>query len=97
MTPPRLPARSLGGSASSLGGPLGDARRQFDGGAVLPESLQRVEGAVLLVLHVHDDVEVVQKDPAALPFALTAGRLRVGLDAETVLDLVHDGADLTVV
>src|SRR5688572_9549665 len=63
----------------TLRGDLRHAVRQRDGGAVLPEALERVEGAVLLVLDVHDDVDEVEEDPAALALALAADRLDIGL------------------
>src|SRR4029453_9535854 len=55
----------------------GDRRRQRDQRAVPPEPLEGVEGALLVVLDVDDDVEVVQQHPAALPLALAAYRLGV--------------------
>ena len=69
--------------------------REVDLGAVLPEPLEGVVVALLLVLHVHDDVAEVDEHPATLALALTAQRLAAEL-AEPVLDLVDDGADLAL-
>src|SRR5690606_41041180 len=65
-----------------------DVLRHLDGGAVLPEPLERVELAVLVVLHVDDDVAVVEQHPARLRHTLLAE----GLDALVVHRLV-DGVD----
>ena len=48
------------------------------------------------MLNVHDDVEVVEQDPAAFPLTLTAHGPGPGL-AQPVLDLVHDRPHLAVV
>src|ERR1700752_170606 len=64
-----------------------DVRRQRDRRAVAPEPLEGVEGALLLVLHVHDDLAVVEQDPPALALPLAPDRFGAGL-AELVLDLV---------
>ena len=65
-------------------------------GAVGPEPLEGVVGALLLVLHVHDDVEVVEQHPAVLPLALAVRRL-LTIGSEPLLDRLDDGAHLTVV
>ena len=68
------------GRSSALGRPgrpvlaaLGHA--EVDLGAVLPEPLELVELALLVVLDVHDDVAEVDEDPAAVALALAADRL----------------------
>src|SRR6476469_2962984 len=68
-------------------------RRQVDLRAVLPQALERVVLALLLVLDVDDDVAEVDEDPAALALALAADRLADQL-TQPVLDLVDDGAAL---
>ena len=71
--------------------------RQRDHGAVPPEPLEGVVDALLDVLDVDDDVDVVEQDPATLALALAAGRAYVELDAQALLDGVDDRADLPVV
>ena len=66
------------GGGPALGG--SGILRQLEDGAVLPQPLQGVEDPLLRVLHVHDDVHVVQEDPAALALPLAAD----GLDAEVL-------------
>ena len=51
---------------------------------------------LLGVLHVHDDVDVVQEHPATLALAFAADRVDVDL-VERLLDAVDDRLDLTVV
>src|SRR6478735_8939814 len=70
--------------------------RQLDRRAVAPQPLEGVEAALLLVLHVHDDVAVVDEHPAAVALALAPDRLGVDL-AELVLDLVDDRLHLPLV
>src|SRR3954454_14993293 len=66
--------------------------RKRDQRAVPPQALERVEGALLLVLHVHDDLGVVEQHPAAVTLAFAAYRL--GADVpQLVLDLVDDRPD----
>src|SRR5690606_7315043 len=66
------------------------ALRQRDDGAVLPQPLQAVVPALLLVLDVHDDLGVVEEHPAAVALALAAHRLDPGAVPEAVLHLVDD-------
>src|SRR3954469_7905346 len=68
----RTSRRPVGGSATTAGG---DVRGQRDQGAVAPEPLEGVELALLGVLDVHDDLDVVEQDPAAVALALPAHRL----------------------
>src|SRR5689334_6134545 len=70
--------------------------RQVDGRAVAPQPLEGVELPLLLVLHVHDDLAVVEQHPATLAVALATDRLGARI-AQLVLDLVHERADLAVV
>ena len=58
--PAGLPLGVLLGLAAGRLGVLG----QLELGAVLPQPLQRVEDALLAVLDVHDDVDVVEQHPA---------------------------------
>ena len=74
----------------------GDVGRQRDQRAVAPQPLEGVELPLLLVLHVHDDVAVVDQHPAAVALALAADRLGADL-AQLVLDLVDDRLHLAVV
>ncbi len=74
------------------GGRLG----QRDDRAVLPDALERVEDALLLVLDVDHDVVVVEQHPAALVLALAADQGGACL-LELELYLVDDRADLPVV
>jgi hypothetical protein len=67
---------------------LADGQVERDHGAVLPEALERVVHAVLLVEHVHHEVAEVQQDPATLCPALTTQRLDASL-VELVLDLAR--------
>ena len=67
-----------------------------DHGTVTPQPVQRVEIAFVLVLDVHDDVDVVQQRPAAFAGALAASGLVAGL-AHFLFDLVDDGVDLSFV
>src|SRR3546814_4975419 len=73
-----------------------DVCRQLDGRAVLPETLERVELALLLVLDVDDDVSEVDQHPTAVTPTLAADRLGAHL-TQPVLDLVHDRLPLAVV
>ena len=70
---------------------------QLQLGAVLPQPLQGVEDALLAVLDVDDDVDVVEQDPAGLAVALAAHRLGAELLLQPLLDLVDDRLDLAVV
>src|SRR5580692_5047703 len=64
--------------------------------AVLPQPFERVEHALLGVLHMDDHVDVVEQHPASFTLALAADRL--GADpAQLLLDTVHDRPDLAVV
>src|SRR5699024_1822879 len=76
------------------GGP--DVLGQVDDRAVAPEPLEGVELALVLVLDVHDDVAVVDEDPAPVALALATDRLGAEL-AERALDGVDDRLDLAVV
>src|SRR6266851_5070518 len=69
---------------------------QLDLRAVLPQPFQSVERALLGVLHVDHDVQVVQQHPTAFALALTAHRAGPGL-AQVVLDRLDDGPYLTVI
>ena len=69
---------------------------QRDDRAVLPDALEGVEGALLLVLDVDHDVVVVEQHPAALVLALAADQGGACL-LELELYLVDDRADLPVV
>src|SRR3712207_2526027 len=60
---PRVTGRSARASAA-------DRRRQLDRGAVAPGPLEGVEGPLLLVLDVDDDLGVVDEHPAAVTLAL---------------------------
>ena len=61
--------------ASGTVGFGGDVRRELDQRAVAPQPLEGVELPLLLVLHVHDDVAVVDQHPPAVALALAADRL----------------------
>src|SRR6478752_2666482 len=63
----------------ALLGPLMDGQLDRERRAVLPEALERVVHAVLLVEDVHHQVAEVEKDPAALRLALAAQRLHTGV------------------
>src|SRR5690349_7035584 len=63
--------------------------------AVLPEALEAVVDALLLVEHVHDQVAEVEKDPAGLCTTLATDSLVPRLD-ETILDLVGDRGDVAL-
>ena len=66
--------------------------------AVLPEPVERVELALLGVLDVHHDVDVVEQHPAATPLALAAHRLGLlGQLEQALLDGVDDGQHLALV
>src|SRR5699024_1021692 len=67
---------------------------QIDDGGVAPEPLEGVEGAVLGMLDVHDDVAVVQQHPAGVALALATQRLAAPLREKGLLDAVHDGGHL---
>ena len=73
-----------------------DRFRQLDPRAVLPQPLERVVGALLGMLNVDHDVQVVQQDPAAFPLSLTAHRPGAGL-AQLLLDRVDDRPYLAVI
>src|SRR5690242_8829932 len=88
--------RAGGGAPASAGGGTGDVGREVDQGAVAPQPLQRVELPLLLVLHVDDDVAVVDQHPPTVPLALATDRLLADV-TELVLDLVHDRLHLAVV
>ena len=64
--------------------------------AVPPQPVEGIEVALVLVLDVDDDVDVVQQRPAALAGAFAAGGLVAGL-AHLLLDLVDDRVDLSLV
>ena len=64
--------------------------------AVPPQPVQRIEVALVLVLDVHDDVDIVQQRPTALAGAFAARRL-VSRFAHLFLDLVDDRVDLALV
>src|ERR1700722_10548837 len=64
--------------------------------AVLPEPFQRVVRALLGMLNVDHDVEIVQENPAALPLSLPAHRPDPG-QAHSLFDLVDDRTNLAVV
>src|SRR3954452_7921977 len=83
-------------SATGVGGAGPHVGRELDEGAVAPEPLEGVELPLLLVLHVDDDVAVVDQHPPPVALALAPDRLLAGV-AELVLDLVDDRLDLTVV
>src|SRR6476661_190453 len=73
---PKIPNREYSpllavGNGAGLGGRV-VTELQVDDGAVLPETLQRVEHAVFLVLDMDHDVGVVQQDPSAAGPALAA-------------------------
>jgi hypothetical protein len=57
------------GSPTAL---LGADDAEVDARAVLPQALELVERALLVVLDVHDDVGEVDEDPAAFTLPLTA-------------------------
>src|SRR5487761_1369097 len=61
--------------------------------AVLPQPFERVEGTLVGMLHVDDDVDVVEQHPAALALAFPAGGLGTG-QPQPGLDLVDDRPDL---
>src|SRR5699024_8982310 len=67
---------------------------QVDDGRIAPQPLERVEGAVLGVLDVDDDVAVVQQHPAGVALALAAQRLAAALAEQRLLDAVDDRGDL---
>ena len=110
--PARAPRRSTRsgragpGRPTPAGGPApappqratagGHVRGQRDHRAVAPEPLERVELALLGVLHVHHDLGVVDQHPAAVALALAAYGLGAGL-AQLLLDLVDDRLDLALV
>src|SRR3954471_20684280 len=83
-------------SATGRAGAGRDVGRQLDQGAVAPEPLQGVELPLLLVLHVDDDVAVVDQHPTAVALSLATDGLGAEL-AELVLDLVDDRLHLAVV
>ena len=88
------PGRSAGvRSRRGLPPARGDRLGQPDDRAVLPEALQRVEHPLIRVLHVNDDINVVEQHPAAVPLPLPADGLGSGL-AQLQLDLIDDGPDL---
>lgn len=68
----------------------------LDRRAVLPQTIESVEVALLVMLDVDDDVGVVEQCPAALAGAFTADRL-VSRFAETVFDVLDNRVDLTLV
>src|SRR5437763_8433514 len=66
--------------------------------AVLPQPVLRVELALLAVLNVHHDVDVVEQHPAAGPFALPAHRLGLLREPEQpLLDRIHDRLHLALI
>ena len=67
----RTPARPAAGADA----PVPARSGQLDRRAVPPDPLEGVVDALLGVLDVHDDVDVVEQDPAALAVALAADRL----------------------
>jgi hypothetical protein len=91
-------SRSVGGVAARTPCRRRDrlVEPQLHGRAVPPQPLELVEGALLLVLDVHDDVAEVDEDPAVVTPALATQRLGAG-QPDTLLDLVDDRTDLTFV
>src|SRR5690606_27362761 len=88
-------ARAPGGCAlASLPPSLLDL--EVEDGGVAPAALEGVEGAVLGVLDVDDDVAVVEQHPARVPLALAAQRLAAALLQERLLDAIDDRGDLAL-
>src|SRR3954471_2328466 len=75
----RTSIRAAGLVSSGTATAAGHTRRQLDQRAVAPEPLQCVEGALLLVLHVDDDLAVVEQHPSALALTFPAYRFRAVL------------------
>jgi hypothetical protein len=64
--------------------------------AVLPQPLQGVQLALLLMLHVHHDVDVVEQHPAVLSFSLATCTMGLVL-VHGFVDSIYDRRDLTLV
>jgi len=75
---------------------LGEMQLEWDLRAVLPQSLEVVERALLRVLHVDHEVDVVQEDPTVLAVPLTTDRL-VARGEQLLLHRVDDGPHLALV
>lgn len=91
--PPR-PLRRLRGCwlIGSLPGIL-----ELDHRSVGPQALQVVVVAVFFLEDVHDEIDVVQEDPHALPLALSAERLYPVSHVEGMFDLFCDRPYLPVI
>src|SRR4051812_48440569 len=63
--------------------------------AVLPQTLERVVGALLAVLDVNDDVNEVEQDPATVPFTFPAYG-GSSLTTGPLFDRVDDGLHLSL-
>ena len=74
-----------------------EARGQLDRNdrAVLPEALEPVVHALLLVEDVHDEIAEVQQDPAGLLSPFAAQALVPGFE-KLVFDLVGDRGDVAL-
>src|SRR5699024_6640255 len=70
--------------------------RELDPGAVLPQPLQVVVGAVVVVLDMHNHVLVIEQYPAGLPHSLSPYGLVTGL-TQLPFDTVDDRLDLALV
>src|SRR5215467_9309819 len=96
LEPGSLSATPRAAGTARTAGPRPHRLRQRNLRAVLPEPFQRVVDALLGVLNVDDQVEVVEQDPAPFALALPAHRPGTGL-AQPLLDLIYDGPHLAVV
>ncbi len=79
-------------SAGVCGG-LGHVDR--NDGAVLPETLETVVDALLLVEDVHDQVAEIEQHPPGFCTSLTSYPLVARLD-QSVLDLIGDRGDVAL-
>src|SRR5690606_19594120 len=66
----------------------------LDAGAVAPQALEPVEGALLGVEHVHDERAVVEQHPLERVEPLDAQRTRPARLGDAALDLLDDRLDL---
>src|SRR5689334_269050 len=84
---------------SRAGGPRPRGRLlgERDDRAVSPDALEGVVDALLHVLHVDDDVDVVEEHPPGVAVALTTSGLLPQLAPDPLLDRVDHGDDLAVV
>lgn len=68
---------------------------QFFNGSIPPEFFQRIEFSGRFVENMHDDIDIIEQNPFAAPYALTMPGLDT-LGEQTLIDRIRNGLNVNV-